>query len=448
MLIYFYRILTVFLALVKLPHHIYTLHNHIVKGYSVLHWCGIYLGLDGKQKKTLWIQAANIGDVKSLDKLVRLLLTHSDVFIVMTVHDMHAYELLKRKFHQTSQIYVGFFPIDFYPFMYSAWQQIQPSIAIVLDYELPPEHMMMAKIADTPLWLVNQRYTDETYDLFRRFPWALSNLFSLVDIVWSSSKRDYQELQKLGISANKTRYRGNLKCDCFDHDLLSHQRQQDLIEQIGFMSNEPCITLLAASIWPGEERLAISALQRCLSLHIPVKLIIVPRYREHLKAIKRRVDQYNLPYSVRSSGDYIADHVIYIADTYGELSHFYQISDVTFIGKSSTLYTGGHNPIEAAAFGCAMVFGPNMHNYSDIVAELIMHNGGVQAATDQEIIEQLIYLLCHAESRQQQILNARSWLDTNKDCAKVIFQAVIAELYSTKKTHTEPFPPLDIYPGM
>ena len=447
MLIYLYRIFSILYGILNLPRYVSTLYYHISHGYSVLHWFGIYLGLPDSQK-TLWIQAPNLGDVKSLDKLLRLLLAHSEVFVVLTTHDVYAYEFLRKKFASHKQLFIGFFPVDFLPFSYSAWQQIKPSVAVVLDYEIAPEHMLQAATHHTPVWLVNQRYTDTTYEVFQRFPWLLSSIYSMVDLIWSSSKRDYQHLQKLGITANKTRYRGNLKCGCFEHELLCHQERQDLIEQIGFMTNEPSITLLAASIWPGEETLLISALQRCLALHIPVKLIIVPRHHEHVKSIQRVVDKSGLTYNIRSRDVSVQDPIVYIADTYGELAQFYQISDVAFIGKSSVLHHGGHNPIEAAAFGCAMVFGPNMHNYPDIAEELVLNNAGVQAASDQEIIEQLIYLLCHSESRQQQILNARSWLDTNKDCAKVVFQAIIAQLYSIKKTEHDPVPPLDIYPGM
>ena len=74
--------------------------------------------------------------------------------------------------------------------------------------------------------------------------------------------------------------------------------------------------------------------------------------------------------ALRSAGDAIAPRTdIYVADTLGELGLFYRLADVVFMGKS-LVPLGGQNPLEAARLDCALVHGPHMTNFEDIVRRL------------------------------------------------------------------------------
>ena len=66
-----------------------------------------------------------------------------------------------------------------------------------------------------------------------------------------------------------------------------------------------------------------------------------------------------------------------IVNTTGELKHFYEHATVIFIGKS-LLAEGGQNPIEAGALGKAMVFGPNMQNFAEIVRSFVAQKAAIQ----------------------------------------------------------------------
>ena len=48
---------------------------------------------------------------------------------------------------------------------------------------------------------------------------------------------------------------------------------------------------------------------------------------------------------------------------------FFRLSRVVFMGKSLTV-KGGQNPIEPARFGCAILAGPHMENFTEIVDKL------------------------------------------------------------------------------
>ncbi len=448
MFIILYRLLYLPSFLISLPLLIHHLFINLRYRCNVINWFGLYPDLPMTKQERIWIHAASVGESQSIWKLLQLLRS-GDLFIIITVQNIHAYLMLQKQYADDDNVYIGFFPVDFYPFSYLAWQKIRPKLALLVDSELWPEHLTQAKNHNVPLWLINQRHSKKTYDRFHKFPSFFHYIYSHVELVWSSSKRDYQYMQKLGLPALKCRYRGNLKCDTYVHDQLSQQQKIDLKEQIGFGGSEPCVILLAASSWPGEEQLMLSVLERCIALCIPVKLILAPRHPTRLNEILPHVQKTKLAYQVRSQkSDIQQDNIIYIADTIGELRSFYQISDVAFIGKSSEKNTGGQNPIEAAAFACAMVYGPNMQNFSDISNDLVNHNASVQAASDTDITEQLLFLLTHADSRRQQVISAKLWLDANKDCAHHIYRAIESKLFNSKKNTPDDFSSLDIYPGL
>ena len=60
---------------------------------------------------------------------------------------------------------------------------------------------------------------------------------------------------------------------------------------------------------------------------------------------------------------------ILLVDTMGLLMHFYRRADVVFVG-GSLANTGGHNPLEAAALGKAVLMGPNCFNFTQVCDQL------------------------------------------------------------------------------
>ena len=70
---------------------------------------------------------------------------------------------------------------------------------------------------------------------------------------------------------------------------------------------------------------------------------------------------------------------VLLVDTTGELNAFYDVATVVFVGKSLTAQ-GGQNPIEPAALGKPVVFGPFMQNFREVVESLLEAKGAVQVA--------------------------------------------------------------------
>jgi 3-deoxy-D-manno-octulosonic-acid transferase len=81
-----------------------------------------------------------------------------------------------------------------------------------------------------------------------------------------------------------------------------------------------------------------------------------------------------------------------LVNTTGELRFFYEVADVVFVGKSLTA-EGGQNPIEPAALGKAVVFGPNMQNFPQVVPQFVARGGALQVVDAEELERELDQLL-------------------------------------------------------
>ena len=92
--------------------------------------------------------------------------------------------------------------------------------------------------------------------------------------------------------------------------------------------------------------------------------------RKNSKEIKEALNKLDLNCISHSSNQKIQkDTDIYLVDSYGESSRFYNLTNVSFVG-GSIIKHGGQNPLEPARLGNYIVSGPNINNFKEIYAFL------------------------------------------------------------------------------
>jgi 3-deoxy-D-manno-octulosonic-acid transferase len=104
-----------------------------------------------------------------------------------------------------------------------------------------------------------------------------------------------------------------------------------------------------------------------------------------------------------------AEDDVFVVDTLGELARFYACADVAFVGGSLE-DIGGHNLLEPAAAGTAMVTGPHLRNFVDIAAQLEAA-GALRIGADEAAVgDALEALLADADARTAMAAAARDLL--------------------------------------
>ncbi len=137
-------------------------------------------------------------------------------------------------------------------------------------------------------------------------------------------------------------------------------------------------TWLAASTHEGEEEAVIAAHLAARDAEPGLRLILAPRHPARAGAVARLLDDAGLSVSRRSRGEAGAE--VLLADTLGEMAQWYALAGRVFVG-GSLVARGGHTPYEPAAFGCALIHGPEVDNFRAAYARLA-RAGATQCVAD------------------------------------------------------------------
>ena len=146
--------------------------------------------------------------------------------------------------------------------------------------------------------------------------------------------------------------------------------------------------VLAASTHPGEEPLIAAAAPTALT-------IVAPRHPERGPELAEALGG-----PLRSRGQTIGSAAVYVADTLGELGLFFRLADVVVMGGSFVTGVGGHNPVEPARLGRAIVTGPHVFNAAEVYAEMVAA-GAAREAPDKDALARILSeLLADAPARR------------------------------------------------
>ena len=127
-------------------------------------------------------------------------------------------------------------------------------------------------------------------------------------------------------------------------------------------------------------------------------MVIAPRHLNRVPVVEGILADAGLAHRKRSvpPDPESAPAAVIILDTIGELAGVFASADVAFVGGSLRDY-GGHNPLEPAALGVPVLFGPFMQQTG---AKQLLSGGAALVVNDEkELIETLSALFDDTERR-------------------------------------------------
>ncbi len=128
----------------------------------------------------------------------------------------------------------------------------------------------------------------------------------------------------------------------------------------------------AASLPEAEEDAAIAAHRACLSHAHRLLLIVAPEDPERAATLAARMEAEEGWAVARRSLDQSPDREVevYIADTPGEYGLWYRLAPITFLGGSLSGKGLIRNPLEPAALGSAILYGPRTGDFGPACGRL------------------------------------------------------------------------------
>ena len=340
----------------------------------------------------IWIHAVSVGEVLAVSGLVgamkRELAEHR--VLISTTTDT-GQELAGKRFGEDNVFY---FPMDFAFAIRPYLQALQPELIVLAETEFWPNFLRLVHASGARIAVVNARISDRSWPRYRRFEWALRRMLGHVDLFLAQTEEDAVRLQSIGAEAGRVQVTGNLK---FDLPLPAPPAIVDTLRK-SLDTDHAGPVLVCGSTVEDEEPPLLKAFENLRVSHTRAVMILAPRHPERFEKVVTILRQMEIPFHRRSQwqGETLAGGVL-LVDTIGELSALYALADVAFVG-GSLVPRGGHNIIEPAQYGVAIVTGNHTENFRDIVA-LFQSRDAVRIATVAELPLTLMYLLSNDAER-------------------------------------------------
>nr|WP_325189977.1 tetraacyldisaccharide 4'-kinase [uncultured Selenomonas sp.] len=367
------------------------------------------------RKDAIWVHAASVGEIVATSPLVR---EFRKVFptspILVSVVTTGGYEMANRIIKDADAII--YFPLDL-PFLASrVVDRIRPRVFLPVETELWPNFLKKAKQLDVPVMMVNGRISDRSVKQYKYLFGMLREMIGTVKCFAMQSSIDADYIMRLGAPRELVTVTGNTKFDQA-YTSVSPDERAELIRELG-LSGASHI-MIAGSTHRGEEELVLAAFRAVREQEPGVRLIIAPREVlrtmevEHL--CRRAGFTVNTRKNLQQGGEGGED--IVILDTVGELGRVYGLGDVIYIGGSLVAH-GGHNILEPAAHGKAIIVGNQMFNFKDIHALFRSHDAVVTVTNGEELTRETLRLFGDPAERERLVRETLAIIDENKGASE------------------------------
>ncbi|HRK97897.1 MAG: 3-deoxy-D-manno-octulosonic acid transferase [Alphaproteobacteria bacterium] len=343
----------------------------------------------------MWVHVASVGEALSVLTMIDIFLQQNpDAHVLITTITKTAALLLDKRlpdraFHQ-------YLPVDRPKWVRYFLDHWKPDIVLWAESELWP--FMIAELGKRrlPVALLNARLSPQSFKNWTRARTLAEKLLSSFTVIMTQTERDKEYFDALG--GRSVVVTDNIKycappLPCSPDDLAQ------LREAIG---QRPA--WVYASTHQGEEELALEV-HRALVKKLPDLLtIVIPRHPERAAGIESFYKEHGVMTGIKSKNNIPTSAMdMYVVDQMGELGLFYRVAPLACIGRSfSDDGGGGHNPLEAALLGCAVLHGPHIQNLQEIFDQMDRAGAAVPVAHRNDLAHALLEFLKNPERLSQQ----------------------------------------------
>ncbi|MDR4505676.1 MAG: 3-deoxy-D-manno-octulosonic acid transferase [Candidatus Scalindua sp.] len=384
-----------------------------------------FCSLTGLQKETIWIHGSSVGEIM----LLKPLISHLERELPETPFIITAFtptgKLAAQKYFPHHKVL--YFPLDLSFIVKRFFRLLRPRVIIIFESEFWPNFIYSAHKQKIPIVLLNGKISGRSLCIYRKMLF-FRRVLSTISALAVQNEEYACRFRLLGIPQGKITTTGNMK-----YDLVSepdNKTKSFFREKFGYPDNK--IILIGGSTHPGEDEALLYAFSRLRNEGYHLELLIVPRYPENVTNIETIVRGYHYApirktlldkQKIRNTDDF-SDSVL-IVDTIGELNTMYRIADIAYVG-GSLFYRGsnkgGHNMMEPAILGLAILFGPYNYAFQDTVNDLMRAEAAVMVRDREELYGELKEFLRNPEKISRLGESARDVIVKNRGATRRNFE--------------------------
>ena len=377
------------------------------------------------KKNCIWVHAASVGEIVATSPLIKEFRKEFPKSpILVSVVTNSGYEMANRIIKDADSII--YFPLDLPWLAAHMLRRVSPRIFLPVETELWPNFLKAARNMQIPVMMVNGRISDKSVKQYHHLHSLLKDMIGTVTKFAMQSPIDAEYIVRLGADPKLVVVTGNTKFDQTYTD-VSPEEKQRLIQELGIEGNGGIF--LAGSTHKGEEEYVLQAFEAVRQDFPDARLVIAPRETLRTEEVLSICRQHGFTAKTRTQlqKEPGTDHDAVVINTIGELGKIYSVGDVVYVG-GSLIPHGGHNILEPAAHGKAIIVGYNMFNFKDTHVLFTKRNACITVNNAEELTQETLQLFHDTEKRHRMEQETLDIVKENKGASRksaVILHEVI-----------------------
>ena len=367
------------------------------------------------KKHCIWVHAASVGEIVATSPLIKEFRKEfPKTPILVSVVTTSGYEMANRIIKDADSII--YFPLDL-PFLAGhVLRRIHPRVFLPVETELWPNFLKTARQLHIPVMMVNGRISDRSVKQYKHLHSLLTEMIGTVKKFAMQSQIDADYIMRLGAPPELVTVTGNTKFDQTYTDVSAAEKAQ-IIQEMGLKDNEGIF--LAGSTHRGEEEFVLKAFQAVREKHRGARLVIAPRELLRTQEVIHLCKKAGFTVTTRTKLQQVEPNHedVVILDTIGELGKVYSVGDVVYVG-GSLIPHGGHNILEPAAHGKAIIVGHNMFNFKDTHALFKNRDACITVNNEKELVEEVVRLFDDPQHRARMEEETLAIVNENKGASR------------------------------
>lgn len=357
-------------------------------------------------KQAIWFHCASVGEVMTVIPLIRLYQQQQpQQTLLISTATVTGANVCKKQLADITHCYL---PLDYRHNIRRFIQKLNPEKLIIMETEIWPNLYSISKKQQLPIIIINGRLSSRTLESGSWFRKIFFNAVKNVSKIYCRTPEDAKSFELLGASKDQVETVGNLKFSASFNHLKSSEK----------LVNRSYV--IVASTREHEEKKILELWKK--SEHNHLLLIIAPRHPERRNEILKELSPLCTELKIRSLNQTVTDNTdVYLADTFGELPALFQHAEFVIMG-GSFVNKGGHNILEPANFGKAIIFGPSMHNFLAESRLFIEKEAALQANDDESAINYINKLTDDKNYREKLGSKAKQLIVDNSNIASLYLQ--------------------------
>lgn len=327
------------------------------------------------EKHDLWIHAVSVGETLAAAPVIaEIERLRPGTELVITTTTITGQAQAKRLYPHAS---ITYFPFDFTFAVKRFLNHHQPRVFATMETEIWPNVTRIARAGGLRLILANGRISDRSFPRYRAMRRLLAPVLRRYDRILAREETDRTRFIAIGAPAAIVETSGNVKFD-YTPDESALEIAPKLEELIAGRK-----VLVLGSTMEGEDEALLPHVERFIREQ-KAFVIVAPRKPERFELVASMYATTPLRVVRRSAIEKRSGADVLILDTFGELARIYRYATAAFVG-GSLVPIGGHNPIEPAAAGVPVAFGPHMSNFREIASVFLRNDAAREVNSAAEV---------------------------------------------------------------